>query len=368
MIKTLAIETSCDDTSVGIVTYEDGVWACSVLKMYSQISEHQEYGGVVPEIAYRLHEEKIIWLLEEIWYNEIASCDCISVTLTPGLPGSLVVGNAVASFVASLYDKPLYRVNHIHGHILSLLLDRYDSDCPFPRLVLTVSGGHNEIYYVGEERPGDQEILWKEVWCDSSEVDCAHSSALHLSPLRVWYSLDDAAGESFDKVARMLGGSYPWWPWIDQMARRGTPRSDIQFKRILLDGKGTGKSQESIDVNHLNFSFSGMKSQVYNYLQKYPIETLSEQDICDLCLEFSECVSDILTTKIAWATQKYDCKTIWLVGWVSANDRLYEKLGQKISHIQTLRPMKKIYSTDNAAMIGVVGILEHLGKMGGNES
>lgn len=98
------------------------------------------------------------------------------------------------------------------------------------------------------------------------------------------------------------------------MARRGVPRSDIQFKRILLDGKGTGKSQESIDANHLNFSFSGMKSQVYNYLQKHPIETLTEQDICDLCLEFSECVSDILVEKIAWASERYDCKTVGLVG------------------------------------------------------
>jgi len=99
MIKTLCIETSCDDTSVGIVTYDDGSWACPILKMYSQISEHQQYGGVVPEIAYRLHEEKIVQLVEEIGYDEIRSCDCIAVTLTPGLPGSLVVGNTVASML-----------------------------------------------------------------------------------------------------------------------------------------------------------------------------------------------------------------------------------------------------------------------------
>ncbi len=339
MIKTLAIETSCDDTSVGIVTYEDGFWSCPTLKTYSQTVEHQQYGGVVPELAYRLHEEKIIQLVEEIGYDEIMSCNCITVTKEPGLPGSLVVWNTVASFLASLYHKPLYRVNHIHGHILSLLLDRKDSDCPLPRLVLTVSGGHNEIYFVQSKE----------------EVQ-----GLRIE--RIWHSLDDAAGESYDKVARMLGGSYPGGPRVDQIARRWNPRPDIVFKRILLDGKWTWQAQETIDANHLNFSFSGMKSQVYNYLQKHPLETLSEQDIADICLEFSECVSDILVEKITWATQKYECKTVGLVGWVSANDRLYEKLTQKLTEISCLRPVKKVYSTDNAAMIGVVGIIEHRAK------
>jgi N6-L-threonylcarbamoyladenine synthase len=343
MIKTLAIETSCDDTSVGIVTYDDGSWACPILTMYSQTVEHQVYGGVVPELAYRLHEEKIIWLLEEIGYDEIMSCDCITVTREPWLPWSLVVWNTVASFLASLYYKPIYRVNHIHGHILSLLLDRQDSDCPYPRLVLTVSGGHNEIYFISEVENG-LKMGWK---------------LAQLDIQRIWHSLDDAAGESFDKVARMLGGSYPGGPWVDQMAKWWNPRSDITFKRILLDGKWTWQAQETIDANHLNFSFSGMKSQVYNYLQRHPLETLSEQDICDLCLEFSECVSDILVEKISWATRRYECKTVGLVGWVSANDRLYEKLTQKLSTISCLRPIKKVYSTDNAAMIGVVGILNH---------
>ena len=338
MVKTLAIETSCDDTSVGIVTYEDGVWACPILKIYSQTTEHQKYGGVVPEIAYRLHEEKIIQLIEEIGYDEITSCDCITVTREPWLPWSLVVWNTVASFLAALYKKPLYRVNHIDGHILSLLLDRKDSDCPFPWLVLTVSGGHNEIYFVDKNE-------------DTFDIK------------RIWYSLDDAAGESFDKVARMLGGSYPWWPWIEQMSKWWKSRPDIKFKRILLDGKWTWQNQEIIEANHLNFSFSGMKSQVYNYLLKHPVETLIESDIADLCLEFSECVSDILVEKILWASHKYDCSVVWLVGWVSANDRLYEKLCEKLPATICLRPAKKIYSTDNAAMIGVVGILAHLGKI-----
>ncbi len=349
MIKTLAIETSCDDTSVGIVTYKDGIWSCPILKIYSQIAEHQAYGGVVPELAYRLHEEKIIQLVEEIWYDEIMSCDCITVTREPWLPWSLVVWNTVASFLASLYNKPIYRVNHIYGHVVSLLLDRHDSDCPLPRLVLTVSGGHNEIYLVEDS--------------NSKYPRGYESREQDLIIQRIWHSLDDAAGESFDKVARMLGGSYPGGPWVEQIAKCWSSRSDIVFKRILLDGKWTWQAQETIDTNHLNFSFSGMKSQVYNYLQKYPLDTLSEQDIADICLEFSECVSDILVEKITWATQKYECKTVGLVGWVSANDRLYDKLQVRLPHLHCLRPVKKLYSTDNAAMIGVVWILEHTVKL-----
>ena len=271
MITTFAIETSCDDTSLGIVQYNDWFWSNPILQTYSQITEHQEFGGVVPELAYRLHEEKIIGLIHQIWLDRIQACDSITVTQWPWLPWSLIVGNSVAHFLADYFGKPLYEVNHIHGHIVSLLLDRNDSDCPFPWLILTVSGWHNEIYFVKESQ---------------GEVQ-----GLHIE--RIWHSLDDAAGESFDKVARMLWWAHPWWPWIEQMAKHWNPRSDIHFKRILLDGKWTWQSQETIDANHLNFSFSGMKSQVYNYLQKHPLETLSEQDIADICLEFSECVSDI---------------------------------------------------------------------------
>jgi N6-L-threonylcarbamoyladenine synthase len=359
MMKVFAIETSCDDTSLWVVTYDNGFWSNPILKTYSQTTEHQLFGWVVPEIAYRLHEEKILWLLQEIGYDKIQSCDAIVVTKEPWLPWSLVVGNAVAYFLADYFAKPIYAVNHIHGHLMSLLLDRYDDDCPLPRLVLTVSGGHNEIYYVGEAEKG-----WKSLK-DAKEAKEAKEGLQTLWTLniqRIGYSLDDAAGESYDKVARMLGGTYPWWPWIDRMAKLGNPRLDIVFKRILLDGKGTGQTQAMIDANHLNFSFSGMKSQVYNYLQKHPLETLSDQDIADICLEFSECVSDILVEKIAWATQQYECKTVGLVGWVSANDRLYDKLKVRLPHLHCLRPVKKVYSTDNAAMIGVVGIMEHRAK------
>lgn len=364
MIKTLAIETSCDDTSLGIVTYDQGSFANPLLKTYSQIADHQLFGGVVPEVAYRLHEEKILDIIKEIWYKQIEDCDCISVTKEPWLPGSLVVGNTVASMLACFFDKPLYRVNHIQWHVLSLLLDRNESEITFPLMVLTASGGHNELYVV------------RSLGHDVTKSNIVTSALINLETLKIGYSLDDAAGESFDKVARMLWGSYPGWPWIDKQALVFSNTREANhkqwerrpFKRILLDGKWTNMSQERIDQNIYNFSFSWMKSQVYQFLQKFPIESLSESEVQELCREFQECVTDILVNKVLKAAKDCGAKTIGIVWGVSANDRLYEKACSELSSdmalwnatVQCLRPVKKVYSMDNAAMIGVVGILKHL--------
>lgn len=328
VLQTLAIETSCDDTSLGIVRFENGLFSCDILKTHSQIANHQQYGGVVPELAYRLHEEEILKLVQIIGYDTIRECELITVTKEPGLPGSLVVGNTVASMLGSFLQKPIARVNHIYGHIFSLLLDRCVQELAFPWIILTASGGHNELYLVKDGSP----------W----------------SVVKIGYSLDDAAGESFDKVSRMLGGEYPWGPWISKMAQWSTDGGQWHFKRILLD-----------DENISNFSFSGMKSQVYQLLQKHPLQTLNEQDIADICRAFQECVTDILVTKLQWAAQVHDARTIGLVWGVSANDRLYEKAQamplEGNNACQILRPTKKVYSTDNAAMIGVVGLLQHMG-------
>ncbi len=348
-LVTFAIETSCDDTSLGIVEYEDGLFTNPLLKAYSQVPDHQNYGGVVPEVAYRLHEEKILDIIKEIWYNQIEQCDFITVTKEPGLPGSLVVGNTVATMLWEFFNKPVYRVNHIHGHIFSLLLDRNIDDCPLPRLVLTASGGHNEMYTVQAKKLNGEKAKMVEYksleWLDSMEIE------------KIGYSLDDAAGECYDKVSRMLGGSYPGGPWIDMMAKKWKSNDKFALKRILLDGKNIAHTDEHRLDNILNFSFSGMKSQVYQLLLKYPLESLSEQDVCDIAWEFLECVTDILVQKIRWAAERNHCKTFWVVGGVSASDTLYEKVNR---FLPTLRPIKKIYSMDNAAMIGVVWILEHL--------
>lgn len=148
MAKVLAIETSCDDTSLGIISYDNGFFAVEKLVAYSQIADHQKYGGVVPEIASRLHSEKIIALLEEIGMDVIKTVDAIAVTTHPGLPGSLVVGKTTAHFLSTYIDKPVLPINHIHGHIFSILAERNISELKLPYVVLSVSGGHNDIYLV----------------------------------------------------------------------------------------------------------------------------------------------------------------------------------------------------------------------------
>ncbi|MBP7841680.1 hypothetical protein KA037_03345 [Patescibacteria group bacterium] len=150
MRKVLAIETSCDDTSIGIISYDDGFFAVEKLVAYSQIADHQKYGGVVPEIASRLHSEKIIALLEEIGMDEIRTVDAIAVTTNPGLPGSLVVGKTTAHFLSTHIGKSVLPINHIHGHIFSILAERNISELKLPYVVLSVSGGHNDIYLVDE--------------------------------------------------------------------------------------------------------------------------------------------------------------------------------------------------------------------------
>lgn len=151
MMKTFAIETSCDDTSLGIVSYDNGFFSVEKLLAYSQIADHQKYGGVVPEVAYRLHSEKIIHLIDEIGLDRISEVDSISVTTHPGLGGSLLVGKAAAAMLGERYQKKVVGVNHIYGHIFSLLLERNVSDLPFPWVVLTASGGHNELYLITSE-------------------------------------------------------------------------------------------------------------------------------------------------------------------------------------------------------------------------
>ncbi|MBO4204084.1 hypothetical protein J5893_04665 [bacterium] len=188
-MRTLAIETSCDDTSLAIISYENGgIFTVEKLIAYSQIAEHTKYGGVLPEIASRLHSEKIIALLQEIGRDEICNVDFISCTTHPGLPGSLVVGSAVGTMLAEHFEKPFVPINHIYGHIFSILLERKLEDIELPMVILTASGGHNDIYLVERE-----------------EEKQGHP--YHITKLGA--TLDDASGEAFDKVSKMLGGPYP---------------------------------------------------------------------------------------------------------------------------------------------------------------
>ena len=343
MLKTLAIETSCDDTSVGIVSCDEKWFGVEKLFAYSQIDDHQKYGGVVPEIASRLHSEKVLKVLDEVGLDVIKKVDMISVTTHPWLPGSLVVGKAVASSLAEYFKKPLIQVNHIYGHIFSLWLDRGLDDVVLPMVVLTASGGHNDIYVIsdGELKIVDDDLSWVKVW--------------KFKIAKIWQTIDDAAGECFDKVARMLGGPYPGWQWISQKADNYKPWKvddlNISFKRIFL-----GKDK-------FEFSFSGMKSQVWfllKQLEKNNVE-ITEDVICKIAYEFQEAVVEVLVKKLIRAWIKYDVKSVGIAGGVSCNERLWQYLNQYIDEkkleISRIRPVKKVYSTDNAAMIGVVGLM-----------
>lgn len=361
-MKLLAIETSCDDTSLAIVEHKDSHFCVDQCIAYSQIQDHQQYGGVVPEIASRLHAEKITALLDQIGAENIQACDAIAVTTAPWLPGSLLIGKTTANFLSALYDKPIIPVYHIYGHIFSILLERSSNDFPFPRIILTASGGHNDIYLVEQSprHPEQSEAKSKDLgnnWDTFQQVQAPNSEKTNLWNLtltKLGSTLDDAAGECFDKVSRMLSGPYPWWAWIGQKAAQGKPREDIQFKRIFL-------SKEEY-----NFSFSGMKSQVHYLLEsrKKQNKELTEQDICDIAYEFQEAVIEVLAKKTIRAAIQYQAKTIGIVWWVSANTRLREYTNQykdlKYPNAILTKPVKNLYSTDNAAMIAAAALIEKI--------
>ena len=354
MKKTLAIETSCDDTSLAIVTYKDGVFSVDAIKAYSQIADHQKYGGVVPEIAFRLHSEQIL-ALTQYFLDDIQTVDSISVTTNPWLVGSLLVWKTVAHMLSQQFQKPLLPVHHIYGHIFSLLLERNISELAFPWVVLTASGWHNEIYVV------DKNIVSE--WKYRGELPFLLED---LEITKLWKTLDDAAGECFDKVARMLWWPYPWGARIGQQALQGKKNTDYVFKKAMMADHD----------NPYDFSFSWMKSQVYTLLQKLEKNgtQITEQVVADISYMFQEAIVETLGKKLAVAARTYNAKTIGITWWVSANDRLFDVASKMIEaeflqsssdntvlenqHIPALiRPTKKLYSTDNGAMIGVVGLL-----------
>ncbi len=333
MIKTLAIETSCDDTSVGIVSFDGKKFDVVKLTSFSQVDQHKKYGGVVPEVASRLHGEKIIDVLEDLGKDLIREVDLISYTSYPGLPWSLLVGISTANFLSSHLEIPAVEINHIHGHLFSIFLERNIDEIKFPLIVLSVSGWHNDLYLV-DKKPFEWEF--EKIW----------SGDLSFYIKKLGQTIDDAAWESFDKVARMLGGPYPGWPRIWKKALEQPQKRPKPFKRVFLDR------------DNFDFSFSGMKSQVWRLTKDK--ENLSSEEIRGIAREFQETVTDILTWKLERAFLKYRANGIAVVGWVSANTRLQQKvedLSQKYS-IPFYFPLKTIYSTDNAAMIGVVGIMQ----------
>ncbi len=313
-MKILGIETSCDETAVAVV--EDGTNVLSSI-IASQIPLHHATGGIVPEVAAREHVVKIMPTLEQA-LNEatltLDDIDAIAVTQGPGLLSSLVIGVTAASTLALVKKKPLIPVNHIAGHIYANWLNEESKDpVTFPILVLTVSGGHNELVYMKS----------------------------HAEYTLLGETLDDAAGEAFDKVARILGLGYPGGPPVSHAAENGNPQK-YDLPRAYLD-------KESYD-----FSFSGLKTAVLNLVKEQHEKegALSDQFIADCAASFQEAVCEVLVDKLLRAAKEHNVKEVHLAGGVSANTRLREMAGAKCGQDFQLRYAHNLsFCTDNAAMI-----------------
>lgn len=313
-MKILAIESSCDETSVAIV--EDGKKVLSNV-VFTQIDIHTKFGGVVPEIASRHHIEKITYVIEEamrdagLSFDEI---DKIAVTSHPGLVGSLMVGINAAKTIGLCYNKEVIMVDHIHGHIYANYLE---TDFTFPVLALVVSGGHTEL------------VLMKD----------------HMDFEVIGETLDDAVGESYDKVARVVKVGYPGGPIIDKMAALGNPTYPLPHVKLGKDS--------------YNFSFSGLKSAVINLCNKLEMKG-EELNANDLAASFQDAVLDVLKEKTIRAANEFGAKQIIVAGGVAANKGLRKVLQDEADKIQNLKltfPSFK-YCTDNAAMIGVAAYFQ----------
>jgi N6-L-threonylcarbamoyladenine synthase len=312
----LGIETSCDETAAAVV--KDGtVILASVVS--SQIEVHHRYGGVVPELASRKHIEAIVPVVDEA-LNEagmsLEAIDAIAATRGPGLVGALLVGFSFAKSLAYALDIPWVGVNHLEGHINSVFLE--DDQPSFPFVALLASGGHTSIYYVGD----------------------------HITLDLMGQTRDDAAGEAFDKVAKVLGLGYPGGGVIDRISRQGDP-ARIKFPRSYLD-------KDSFD-----FSFSGIKTAVNRYAADHRDQL--DEHIPDIVAGFQEAVVDVLTHKVTRAAEAKGCNRIALVGGVAANSRLREKLRRDADRrgMNVYIPSIELCG-DNAAMIAAAGYHYHL--------
>lgn len=308
-INILAIETSCDETSTAIV--KNGREVLSNI-ISSQIDIHKKFGGVVPEVASRKHLERIsdvIDLAMDESKTKYEDLDAIAVTYGPGLVGALLIGLTTAKGLAYGLNIPLIGINHIEGHIFANFIQYKDLEPPF--VCLVASGGHSHIINVLDY--GNYKIMGR--------------------------TRDDAAGEAFDKVARTLGLGYPGGPLIDKISKEGKADA-IDFPRSYLE-------EGSYD-----FSFSGLKSSVLNYINTMKMKGL-EVNAADVAASFQESVVDVLADKLVWAAVEKKSPYAVLAGGVAANSRLRELLAEKCkeNNIKVLYP-DSILCTDNAAMIG----------------
>ena len=324
----LGIETSCDETSAAVVEETDGVWTIQSNVVSSQVNIHREWGGVVPELASRQHIRDICGVVRaalETASVDWTGIDAIAVTQGPGLVGSLLVGVSFAKSVALSLSRPLVPVHHLAGHIESLFLQQgRAASIPLPLAALVVSGGHTSLYLV--RAPGSYE--------------------------RVGRTRDDAAGEAYDKVAKLLGLGYPGGPVVDTLAREGDDRAiDFPATRMTHADRNAPAMKGDLD-----FSFSGLKTAVMRHVRAQP-EPMSQQQIADICASFQRVVVDTLLDRLFDAADRFDARSVGIAGGVSANSRLRRDLaasGERCG-LPVFIPDLSL-STDNAAMIAAAGL------------
>ena len=311
----LAIESSCDDTAVAIICNQQIV----VNMTYTQ-QMHEDYGGVVPEVASRAHQEKLPILVQtclhkaQLHFSDLAA---VAVTKGPGLIGSLMVGHSFAKSLSYGLNIPLIEVHHMRAHILAHLID--EPRPPFPFLCLTVSGGHTQIVLVSS--PYVMEVLGS--------------------------TIDDAAGEAFDKSGKLLGLPYPSGPQIDQLSQKGSPL--FQFNKPKIEG--------------LDFSFSGLKTGILYFLQAKTKENPNfiQDNLPDLCASIQDTIIHILIDKLSKASRLTGIKHLAIAGGVSANSGLrkaVQKLAENIDGAAYIPQFQ--YCTDNAGMIAITGHYQYL--------
>jgi N6-L-threonylcarbamoyladenine synthase len=324
----LGIETSCDETSAAVVEETGDAarpWAIRSNVIASQVPIHREWGGVVPELASRQHIRDICPVVERALDDAKTAwrdLGAVAVTQGPGLVGSLLVGVAFAKAAAAAAGVPLVPVHHLAGHIESLVLQ--NGEMPLPAVVLVVSGGHTSLYLV--DRPGHYELLSR--------------------------TRDDAAGEAYDKVAKLLGLGYPGGPIVDRLARTGNDRAiALPTTRLTHADRNAPELRGDLD-----FSFSGLKTAVLRHVRQKDAP-LSEREIADICATFQRVVVTVLIERLFDAARRFQAKSVGIAGGVSANSRLREELAGRGERRETPTFMPSLQlSTDNAAMIAAAGL------------
>ena len=322
VVNILAIETSCDDTAAAVVQNNK-----VLSNVVSSQKIHELYGGVVPEVASREHDKLIVPVVNKaltISGLRLNQIDAVAYTRGPGLMGSLLVGTSFAKSLSLSLNVPLLEINHMHAHILSIFIDDGKDIPTFPFLALTVSGGHTQLVIVNS------------------------ASDFNL----IGTTLDDAAGEAFDKSGKLLGFEYPAGPKIDKIANDGDPNK-FKFTKPNVAG--------------LDFSFSGLKTNFKNFILSKD-KLFIEDNLNDICASLQMTIIDILIDKIKVASNKFKINQIVVCGGVSANSKLRSELKDlKNQEIRTYVPELQ-YSTDNAAMIGISGYYKFLNSNFGNLS